>query len=62
MSLFCSVFEHLESEWIFSMYTAGRHLSDSKVSFETAVRSHFLAPLLYGADNRFIRKAEFLDF
>ena len=43
------------------MYPAGRHLSNSKVSFETAVRSHLLAPLFYeyGADNLFIRKAEY---
>ena len=58
MTLFCSGFEHLESGWIFSMYPAGRRLSNSKVGFETAVRSHLLASLLYGADNRFIRKAE----
>ena len=57
MALFCFGFERLESEWIFSMYPAGRRLSHSKVSFETAVRSHLLAPLFYGADNRFIRKA-----
>ena len=44
------------------MYPAGRRLSNSKVNFETAVRSRLLAPLFYGADNRFIRKAEFLDF
>ena len=40
------------------MYPAGRCLSHSKVSFETAVRSHLLASLFYGADNRVIRKAE----
>ena len=37
------------------MYPAGRRLSDSKVSFETAVRSHLLASIFYGADNCFIR-------
>ena len=58
MALFCSGFEHLESEWIFSMYPAGRHLTNTKVSFETAVRSHFLSALFYGADDGFIRKAE----
>ena len=58
MTVFCSGFEHLESEWIFSMYPAERRLSHSKVSFETAVRSHLLAPPFYGADNRFARKAE----
>ena len=52
----------MESEWIFSMYPAGRILSDSKVSLETAVRSHLLTSLFYGADNRFIRKATFLGF
>ena len=41
------------------MYPAGRRLSNSKIGFETAVRSHLLAPLFYGADNSFIRKAEF---
>ena len=56
--LFCSGFEHFESERIYSMYPSGRHLSTPKVSFETAVRSHLLAALLYGADNRFIGKAE----
>ena len=58
MALFCSGFEHLESEWIFSMYPAGRHLFNSKVSFDTAVRSQLLAALFYGADNHFIWKAE----
>ena len=55
MALFCSGFERLESEWILSMYPAGRRLSLSKVSFETPVRSHLLAPLFYGANNRLIR-------
>ena len=32
MALFCCRFEHLESEWIFSMYPAGRHVSNSKVN------------------------------
>ena len=41
------------------MYPAGRRLSNSKIGFETAVRSHLLAPLFYGADNSFIRKAKF---
>ena len=58
MALSFSGFERLEFEWIFSMYPAGRRLSHSIVSFETAVQSHLLAPLFYGADNRFIRKAE----
>ena len=58
MALFCSGFEHLKYEWIISMYPAGRHLSNSKVSFETAVRSHLLAALFYGADNHVTRKAE----
>ena len=59
MALSCIGFERLEFEWIFSLYPAGKRLSHhSKVSFETAVRSHLLAPLFYGADNRFIRKAE----
>ena len=41
------------------MYPVGRHLSKSNMSFERAVRSHLLAPLFYGADNRFdIRKVE----
>ena len=40
MGLICSGFEHLGSEWIFSMYPPGRHLSNSKVSFDTAARSH----------------------
>ena len=63
MALFCFVFERLESEWITSIYPAGRRLSHSKVSFETAGRLHLLAPLFYGADNRFIRPMfEFLDF
>ena len=44
------------------MYPARRRLYDSKASFETAVRSHLLAPLFYGADNGFIRKAEFLEY
>ena len=57
MTFFCSGFEHLESEWIFRMYPAGRHLSRLKVSFDTSVRSHLLAPLFYGADNAFMRKA-----
>ena len=35
-----------------------RHLSNLKVRFETAVRSQLLAPLFYGADNRFIKQAE----
>ena len=61
----------MKSEWVFSMYPAGRHLSNSKVSFETAIRSKLLASLSHGADNRFIRQAglviigpmfEFLDF
>ena len=58
MALVCSGFEHVESEWIFSMYPAGRHLSNSKVSSETVIQSHMLASLFYGTDNRFIRKAE----
>ena len=40
------------------MCPTGRRLSNSKVSFETAVRSHLLASIFYGADDRFIRKAE----
>ena len=40
------------------MYPAGRRLCNAKLSFERTVRSHLLAPLFYGADNRFIRKAE----
>ena len=58
MTKFCSGFEQWESEWIFSMYPARRHLSNSKVSFDTAVRSHLLAALFYGADSRFVCKAE----
>ena len=54
MALFCSGFERLESEWIFSIYPAGKRLSQSRVSFETAVRSHLLAALIFAADNRFI--------
>ena len=33
MTLFCSIFEHLECEWTFSMHLAGRHFSNSKASF-----------------------------
>ena len=33
MILFYSGFEHLESEWIFGLYPAGRHFSNSKVRF-----------------------------
>ena len=46
------------------MYPAGRHLFKSKVSFDTAVQPRLLAALCYGADKRFIRKAECcnLDF
>ena len=58
MALFCSGFKHLKSEWIFGMYPAGGHLSNSKGGFETAVPSRLLATLFYGADNRFIRRAE----
>ena len=58
MALSLSGFERLEFEWIFCMYPAGRRLSHSKLSFETAVQSHLLAPLFYRSDNRFIRKAE----
>ena len=50
MTLFCSGLEHLESEWIFSMYPAGTHLFVySEASFETAVRSHLLVgtPILW---------------
>ena len=42
---------------IHHMYPAGRRLSNSKVSFDTAVRSHLLASLFYGAGNRFLKKA-----
>ena len=48
----------MESEWIFRMGLVGSHLSHSKMSFDTAVRSHFLAALFYIADNRFIWKTE----
>ena len=58
MAFFCFGFDHLKSEWIFGIYPVGRHLSKSKVSFETSVRSHLLAALFFGADNRFTRKSE----
>ena len=37
---------------------ARRQLSNSKVSFDIAVRSHLQASPFYGADNRLERKAE----
>ena len=52
-------FEHLESEWTYGMHPAGRHVSNSKVCVETAVRSNVLAALSSGTDNRFEKKAEY---
>ena len=42
----------------FGMYPAGRQLSNSIVSFGTAILAHLFAAPFSGADNRFTREAE----
>ena len=53
------IFEHLESVWTYGVHSSGRHLRDSKVCVETAVRSNVWAALSSGADNCFEKKTEY---